>query len=33
MSDCIFCQIINGSIPSNKVYETKYVLAFLDIQP
>ena len=30
---CIFCQIINGEIPSYKVYEDDKVLAFLDIQP
>ena len=28
---CIFCKIINGSIPSKKVYEDKDVLAILDI--
>ncbi|WP_210364659.1 HIT family protein [Bacillus sp. REN3] len=31
MSDCIFCKIINGEIPSAKVYEDEHVLAFLDI--
>lgn len=31
MSDCIFCKIINGEIPSAKVYEDDYVYAFLDI--
>ncbi|MGA9225162.1 MAG: HIT family protein [Mesobacillus sp.] len=31
MSDCIFCKIINGEIPSAKVYEDENVLAFLDI--
>lgn len=31
MSDCIFCKIINGEIPSYKVYEDEDVLAFLDI--
>ena len=31
--DCIFCKIINGEIPSEKVYEDEYVLAFKDIQP
>ena len=31
MSDCIFCKIINGDIPSSKVYEDEHVLAFLDI--
>jgi len=33
MSDCIFCKIISGEIPSHKVYEDKNVLAFLDINP
>lgn len=31
MSDCIFCKIIAGEIPSSKVYEDDQVLAFLDI--
>ena len=31
--DCIFCKIIAGEIPSNKVYEDEQVLAFRDIQP
>ena len=31
MSDCIFCKIINGDIPSSKVYEDEHVMAFLDI--
>ncbi|MCF6515164.1 HIT domain-containing protein [Lactobacillus sp. S2-2] len=29
--NCIFCKIINGEIPSYKVYEDEKVLAFLDI--
>lgn len=29
--DCIFCKIINGDIPSAKVYENEDVLAFLDL--
>ncbi|MBM4764170.1 HIT family protein [Bacillus sp. B15-48] len=33
MSDCIFCKIINGEIPSQKVYENDHVYAFLDISP
>ena len=33
MSDCIFCKLIKGEIPSSKVYEDKDVLAFLDIGP
>lgn len=33
MSDCIICKIAGGEIPSYKVYEDDYVLAFLDIHP
>jgi len=33
MSDCIFCKIINGEIPSTRVYEDNYVLAFRDMYP
>lgn len=33
MEDCIFCKIIKGEIPSEKVYEDEDVLAFKDIQP
>ncbi|MFW5894554.1 MAG: HIT family protein, partial [Bacillota bacterium] len=29
--DCIFCKIIEGEIPSYKVYEDEHVYAFLDI--
>ncbi|HLR02759.1 MAG TPA: HIT family protein [Virgibacillus sp.] len=29
--DCIFCKIINGELPSAKVYEDEHVFAFLDI--
>ena len=31
--DCIFCKIVEGSIPSDRVYEDEHVLAFRDIQP
>ncbi|KPN79578.1 Histidine triad protein [Apilactobacillus kunkeei] len=31
MSDCVFCKIINGEIPSYTIYEDEYVKAFLDI--
>lgn len=31
--DCLFCRIINGEIPSTKIYEDDYVYAFLDIAP
>ena len=30
---CIFCKIVNGEIPSNKVYENDKVLAFYDLEP
>ena len=33
MSDCLFCKIIAGDIPSTKVYEDELVLAFRDIAP
>ncbi|APD50023.1 histidine triad nucleotide-binding protein [Francisella hispaniensis] len=33
MSDCIFCKIISGEIPSKKVYEDENVFAFYDINP
>ena len=33
MSDCLFCKIIAGEIPSAKVYEDDTVLAFRDIAP
>ena len=31
--DCLFCKIINGEIPANKLYEDETVLAFYDISP
>ena len=31
--DCIFCKIINGEIPSAKVYENENIFAFDDINP
>ena len=31
--DCLFCKIIDGDIPSAKVYEDEYVYAFKDINP
>ena len=31
--DCLFCKIINGDIPSAKVYEDEFVFAFRDIEP
>ena len=31
MSDCVFCKIVAGSIPSTKVYEDESCLAFRDL--
>lgn len=33
MENCIFCKIIEGKIPSDKIYEDEDVLAFYDINP
>ena len=33
MEDCLFCKIINGDIPSRKIYEDEYTFAFHDIAP
>lgn len=33
MSDCLFCKLIAGEIPSQKVYEDDFVYAFFDIAP
>ncbi|MCL1902980.1 MAG: histidine triad nucleotide-binding protein [Oscillospiraceae bacterium] len=33
MDNCLFCKIISGQIPSDKVYEDEDVLAFRDINP
>ena len=33
MSDCIFCKIIEGQLPSKKLYEDDEMLAFFDINP
>ena len=33
MNNCLFCKIIAGEIPSNKVYEDDRILAFRDIAP
>lgn len=33
MSDCLFCKIIAGDIPSTKVYEDETIYAFRDINP
>ena len=33
MADCLFCNIVNGDVPSTKVYEDNNVYAFRDISP
>ncbi|MBI2551603.1 HIT family protein [Candidatus Uhrbacteria bacterium] len=33
MSDCLFCKIVAGAIPSQKIYEDEKTIAFLDIHP
>lgn len=33
MEDCVFCKIIKGEIPSDKIYEDEEIIAFKDIQP
>lgn len=33
MADCIFCKIIDGQIPANKVFENDELLAFEDVNP
>lgn len=33
MSNCIFCKIVRGELPTNKVYEDEKTFAFLDINP
>ena len=33
MSDCLFCKIAAGEIPSSKLYEDDRLLAFYDIDP
>lgn len=31
--DCLFCKIVDGDIPSEKVYEDEFVYAFKDVNP
>ena len=33
MEDCLFCKIVKGEVPSNKVYEDEEIVAFYDIDP
>jgi len=31
--DCLFCKIVSGEVPSEKVYEDEEILAFRDVNP
>ena len=33
MTDCIFCKIVDGEIPSTKIYENDYLIAINDLHP
>jgi histidine triad (HIT) family protein len=33
MSDCLFCKIVAGEIPTKKIYEDDEILAFHDVNP
>ena len=33
MSDCVFCMLIEGRLPANKVYEDDKILCFHDVDP
>jgi histidine triad (HIT) family protein len=33
MSDCIFCKLVEGKIPSTKIYEDEHVIGFKDLRP
>jgi len=33
VEDCIFCKIVDGDIPAEKVYEDELVVAFRDLNP
>ena len=33
MSDCIFCKIVSGDIPADKVFENDHVIGFRDLNP
>lgn len=32
-TDCLFCKVVSGALPSHKIFESKHSLAFLDIYP
>ena len=33
MNECVFCKIIKGELPTNKIYEDEKFFAILDIHP
>lgn len=33
MNECLFCKIVDGSIPCNKIFENEHTIAFMDIKP
>ena len=33
MNDCLFCRIVAGEVPAERVYESEGALAFLDVMP
>lgn len=33
MMNCIFCDLVSGKIPTKKIYEDEYILAFNDLEP
>lgn len=33
MESCIFCKIVNGDIPSRRLYEDEHCIAFADLHP
>jgi histidine triad (HIT) family protein len=33
MQDCLFCRIVAGTIPADRIHEDEHTLAFRDIQP
>jgi len=33
MDECIFCKIVNGKLPCNKIYEDENFIAFFDVNP
>jgi len=33
MEECVFCQVVEGKLPSHKIFEDEEHLSFLDIYP